>query len=175
LAGAPPPLWPPPKSPLGALTGAPLSRHVGWQASVLWRAVGPNTSRRLLKHKRKAEAKELRALVKFAEQYDPMRKTQATFLETLKKLGWAFRRNETITEGVTVLAAMTDKYLAFEVGGRGGGRHRWGLLQRRAPDPVSAVHAWPRWRTHCSGLYLSVPVRKRKECGCGGGGGWCGH
>ena len=81
----------------------------------MWRQVGPHTSRRLLKHKRKDEAAELRQLVKFAEQFDPLRKTQLSFLETVKRMGWPHRRNETITEGVTVLATMADKYLAFEV------------------------------------------------------------
>ena len=39
-----------------------------------------------------------------------------TFCETLKKAGWEFRRDDNITEGVTVLASLKSKYLAFDVG-----------------------------------------------------------
>lgn len=48
-------------------------------------------------------------------RYDPLRKARMSFTATLTKLGWPYIKEDTITEGVTVLASLKDKYVAFEV------------------------------------------------------------
>jgi hypothetical protein len=42
------------------------------QATLLWRQLAPTASRRILKNKKKAEAKEIKKLVKFAERCVPV-------------------------------------------------------------------------------------------------------
>lgn len=49
-------------------------------------------------------------------RYDPLRKMRVSFIETLKRSGWPHLENHTITDGVTVLASLDSKYLAFDVG-----------------------------------------------------------
>ncbi len=48
-------------------------------------------------------------------RYDPIRKMRLTYWETLKNGGWPYKKDDNITEGVSVLASLSDKYVAYEV------------------------------------------------------------
>lgn len=86
----------------GAAAGVPAP-HRGYAS----------TTRRRRKELKREHAAELRALLQFATLYDPLRTAKLELAHTLDRLGWAFRANEMISDGVTVDFSMAEQFCAF--------------------------------------------------------------
>jgi hypothetical protein len=73
----------------------------------------------LPRYRRKEIAKEAaaftRKMLKFAEQYDPMRTARLSVAQTIKRMGWEINSNEMISDGLYVDFTMKESYCCIEI------------------------------------------------------------
>lgn len=102
-------------SPLAALLGRGAPGSAATPSSVTAGPVRTLMTKRRRKEIRKGKSASMRELLAFAKQFDPLRTSKLQVKQTFEWLGWEFRMNEVVAEGLSVDVALTDWYCAFDV------------------------------------------------------------